>query len=90
MRILPTVAAVIVAFGLQFSSGFSKDDRPDVETVSELEPTEETRNSVTETDPIVTGKTIASEHLERWKRQSDLYHACPECVANQPYPFPEE
>ncbi|MEM7215660.1 MAG: hypothetical protein AAF423_08960 [Pseudomonadota bacterium] len=37
-------------------------------------------------DPISTGVTISSEHMEKWEAERKRYLECPECVASQPFP----
>lgn len=37
-------------------------------------------------DPIVTGRRVTQEHLEKWRKSRQRYLECPECVATQPFP----
>ena len=46
----------------------------------------ELSSAVIDIDPVITGGTITSDYLSEWEADSALYHDCPQCVANQPFP----
>ncbi len=86
MRVVTIIAATSMMFSVQSALGVAGDKSAVQKPPQQVVKDHREGEGVSTPDPMITGVTIGSDHLEKWKVQSALYHACPKCVATQPYP----